>query len=193
LDTSDGAGLWRKTDIQAVVTLSGVITYPGLERRLDALGLSRRYRLRIEAEFYSAWYLSIKANSFYRPTVDGFEFDAFPYTDLQPPENLQQIIATQPLTLFLTPRPNYQFPSHIPVARGVVKDSQGSLISDALVSRGLKEHVLTDSGGNFALPLRWVATNTVSIDAIDQRDNRIGNITIQFPQDLKKSQTILVQ
>jgi hypothetical protein len=185
LEASDGAGGWRKTDVPAVFTLSGVITYPALERSADPLLPPRRYRVRVEAEFYLP---------LYRATRDAVEFDAFPYDDLHPPQNFSQIKATQPRNLILTPQPHYPFPGHIPVVRGIVKDPAGVSVSDATVSQGGKERVLTDSGGHFALPLRWAATNTqVIIDATDQRSNLAGSITIQFPQDLKKSQTIVVQ
>jgi hypothetical protein len=184
LDVSDGAGGWRKGDIDAVMTPSGVITFPGLERRTDASGPPRKYRLRVEAEVYLP---------LYRATQDAIEFDAYPYNDASPPQNLAQIRASQPQDLILTPMPHYQFPGHVPVLRGQVEDSSGAAVRDAVVTLGMSERVLTDARGTFALPLRWVAPNTqASIDAVDQRTGRTGTITIQFPQDLRTSQTITV-
>src|SRR5688572_20007313 len=53
LDASDGSGGWRETNINAVISPAGVVTYPALERRAEVLGqLPRRYRVRIEAQFY---------------------------------------------------------------------------------------------------------------------------------------------
>lgn len=184
LDVSDGAGGWRKTDIQAVVTPGGVITYPGLERRSDPAGQPRKYRVRIEAEVYLP---------LYRAMQDAVEFDAFPYNDTNPPQNFAQIRTTQPQDLILTPLPHYQFPGHIPLLRGEVRDAAGAAVPDVMVTEGTRERVVTDSRGTFALPLRWVAANTqTTIDATDQRTGRTGSITIQFPQDLRTSQTITI-
>src|SRR5687767_12932981 len=72
LDRRDPAGNWQETKIKAVMTPSGNLTYPGLERHPDLSGPARRYRARIEADLYGP---------LYRATLDGIEFDAFPYND----------------------------------------------------------------------------------------------------------------
>ena len=184
LDVSDGAGGWQQTDIRAVFTAGGVIAFPGLERRADAADPARKYRVRIEAEVYVP---------LYRETQDGIEFDAYPYNEADAPQNLAQIQATQPRDLILAPMPHYPFPGHVPVLRGEVQDASGVAVADATVTQGLSERVLTDARGAFALPLRWVVPNTqVTVDAVHQRTGRTGTITIQFPQDLRTSQTITV-
>jgi hypothetical protein len=185
LDASDGAGGWRDTDLQAVISPAGVVTYPALERRAEVLGQpARKYRVRIEAQFYVP---------LFRATQDAVEFDAFPYNHVTPPQNLSQIAATQPQDVVLTPAPHYRFPSHIRLLRGEVVDGAGVPVPDVLVTEGTRERVLTDSRGTFALPLRWVASGaTPVIDATDQRNGRTGTITINFPQDLRTSQTITI-
>src|SRR5687768_17951079 len=52
LDRQTPSGGWFDTKIKAVMTPSGYVTYPGLERHPETLGGPRRYRCRIEAEFY---------------------------------------------------------------------------------------------------------------------------------------------
>jgi hypothetical protein len=181
LDARDASGNWNATGVSAVKTPSGVVSYPGLERHANVAGLpSRHYRVRLEAEFYVPLY---QRNS------DGIEFDAFPYNDDHPPATLN--VGTQDAVL--TPAPNYQIEGHIPVLRGVVVDAANKPVTNALVTQGSKERVLTDSRGTFALPLRWVAANTpVPVDAVDERTGRAGTLTIQLPGSLSKSQKIQI-
>ena len=74
-----------------------------------------------------------------------------------------------------------------------MQDTAGGTVPDVLVTEGTRERVVTDSRGTFALPLRWVASGTtLVVDATDQRNGRIGTITINFPQDLRTSQTITI-
>ena len=181
LDARDAGGNWTGTDVEAVKTASGVVTYPGLERHANVAGLpSRHYRVRLQAEFYIPLY---QRNS------DGIEFDAFPFSDEKPPSTL--VTGTQDAVL--TPAPNYQIEGHIPVLRGVVVDSTNKPVSNAMVTQGAKERVLTDSRGTFALPLRWVAQNLATpVDAADERTGRTGTISIQLPGSLSKSQKIQI-
>src|SRR5260370_38945607 len=71
LDIRNPDNTWRKTGIKPVTTVTGVVSYPGLERHADVTGLQpRRYRVRIDAEVYVPLY---PGNS------DRSGFDAFPY------------------------------------------------------------------------------------------------------------------
>jgi hypothetical protein len=156
--------------------------YPGLERRAEVVGQPpRRYRVRLAAEFYVP---------LYRATLDGIEFDAFPYNDTHPP----QVIASLPQDVKLAPAPNYPFPPHIPVLRGVVLDqASGAPATDVEVMVTNVELVLTDRRGRFALPLRFTPMNApVPIDAMDQRTGKTGTITITLPAALGQSQTITI-
>ena len=140
----------------------------------------RHYRFRLVARLYRPFY---GANS------DGIEFDAFPYSDIEPPS----VFATHLTDVVLTPSPAYPFPTHVPVLRGVVVDLAGDPVRDAVVSEGNRERVLTDERGEFALPLRWVADNVATpIDAEDQRTGRTGTIVIVLPGALGISQTMTV-
>jgi hypothetical protein len=185
LDVEDGAGAWRRTDIAPAWSLGGVIIYPGLERHADpASRPSRRFRARIDAEFYVP---------LYRTSQDAIEFDVFAYNDAIEPGNYAQIRATQPQDVVLTALPSYRFPSHIRVLRGVVQDAAQAPVADVLVAEGARERVVTDSRGAFVLPLRWVAAGAqATIDATDQRTGRTGSITVNVPLDLSTSHTITI-
>jgi len=181
LEVSDGVGGWRRTDIKGIVTMSGVITYPALELRSEVVGVNpRRYRILLSAEFYRPLYPAATA---------GIEFDAYPYNHTNPPE----IIVYQVQDLFLTPATNYPFPTHVSVLRGMVIDTAGNKIADALVTEGVRERVLSDDRGAFALPLRWVQPNgPVAINASDERTARTGTIDVTVPADLGRSHTITI-
>lgn len=181
LDVSDGAGGWRETSIRAVVTPGGVLAYVALERKADpAAAPSRRYRVRVEADFYQPEY---------RRTTDGVEFDAYPYNDTNQPAQYPK----EPQDLALLPAPGYPFPTHVPVLRGVVVDgATGAPVADAWVSDGLTEHALSDQSGAFGLPLRWTSAGVPTpIDATD-RLGRTGTIIVTLPGDLSHSNSIPV-
>jgi len=181
LDRRDSAGNWQETKIKAVMTPSGNLTYPRLERHPDVSGPARRYRVRIEADFYAAMY---------RATRDGIEFDVFPYNDSNPPRTLPPPL---PQDVTLTPASNYPFQPHIPVLRGRVVDVNNEPVADSIVQQGLQERVVTDTRGVFALPLRWVQPNVqVFIDATHPRTGRVGSIPIKIPQDLGQNHHISI-
>lgn len=181
LDILEPNATWRLTDIQAVKTPTGVITYPGLERHADVTGLPARwYRVRLSPAFYVP---------LYRRKDEGIAFKAFPYNDTHPP----QVITSFAQDTFLTPAPNYPFAGHIPVLRGVVVDNTNKEVPDAVVTQSAKETVLTDFRGTFALPLRWVPPHVPTpIDAVDERTGRVGSIQIQLPDALGKNQKITI-
>lgn len=181
LDRRDAAGVWRATDIAPVKTPGGVLVYSGLERRREVAGQpARRYRVRLEADFYRA---------FYRSQFDGVEFDAFPYNDTAPPAT----IAAMPQDELLVPSSAYPFPTHVRVLRGAVVDAAASPVADVIVSHGGLERVLTDERGEFALPLRWASEGVpLPIDAIDQRTGRTGMRPVTLPQDLGTNQEITI-
>ena len=181
LDQRDTAGNWQETKIKAVMTPSGNLTYPGLERHPDVSGPGRRYRARIEANLYGLLYRAIQ---------DGIEFDAFPYNHTNPPSTLPPPL---PQNVVLTPASNYPFPPHIPVLRGQVVDANNEPVADAIVGQGIQERVLTDTRGAFALPLRWVPLNVqVFIDATHPRTGRANSIPITIPQDLGQNHDIQI-
>jgi len=203
LELSDGSGSWRATDIKAVATPSGILTYPGLERRAEVVGKPpRRYRVKLETELYRPLYLMIPVGPvlgppYYRETADGIEFDAFPYNDTYPPTdytvNPPLKIKPQARDVTLAPAVNYPFLTHVRVLRGKVVESTGRPVVDAEVKRGNTERVLSGEQGAFALPLRWTPNGVaVAIDAIDHRTGRTGTINITLPQALGSSWTITV-
>ena len=182
LDIKDENGSWQITGIKPVITPGGVITFPGLERRAEVVGQSaRRYRIRLDAELY---------RPLYPIGTEGYEFDAFPYNDDNPPRNIALQVQDR---LLLTPATNYPFPTHIPVLYGNVRDTTGLKVADVFVSDGATERVLTDERGAFAFPLRWVKKSlSFPIVAEDRKSNRKGMITIKIPEDLGKNHTIVI-
>jgi hypothetical protein len=188
LDVSEGGGSWRSTEIKGVITQSSVVIYPGLERRAVVVGQpARRYRVRVEAELYRPWYQLTSGG-----TLDGIEFDAFPYNDADPPQK----IAVSTLDLNLVPAAYYPFPTHVLILRGIVAAHSGSAVVDAEVNWNNKERVLTDERGEFGLPLRLTQNNErtdpQNIDATDHRTGRTGSIVIQLPHALRTSQRITI-
>ena len=181
LDQRDSAGAWRLTRLAPVRTPGGVLTYPGLERRREVAGQpARRYRVRLDADFY---------RPFYRSQFDGVEFDAFPFNDTNPP----QTFAAMPQDELLLPSSAYPFPSHVRVLRGAVVDAGGLPVADVVVSQAGVERTLTDGRGAFALPLRWAAAGVpIPVDAIDQRTGRTGVKSVTLPQDLGTNQEITI-
>jgi hypothetical protein len=181
LDILNADGSWQQTDIQGVRTLSGILAYPGLDRHATIAGLQpQQYRIRLTAVFYVP---------FYRAQSDGIQFSADPYSETNPPAH---IVGTTTDTLLL-PAPNYPFPTHVPVLRGLIVDTANRRMPDVLLGQGNKERVLSDARGSFALPLRWAQQGVkIQIDAIDERTGRHKSITIQLPDDLGNSQTIAI-
>ncbi len=210
LDTRDDDGHWRETDIREVRTPGGVIAYPGLARTAEVAGQpEQHYRVRIEAEFYQP---------LYRLTADGIEFEANPYNDTNPPKDYPTKPEDFPAyfervfqRVMLLPAPNYPFPDHILVLRGVVIDKETKEPGDSVeVAWGNKEktlttgpagddrkRVLTQTSGVFALPLRITkkehTTAKQKIDAFDYRTERAGTEDIRIPQDLGKNLTIEIK
>jgi hypothetical protein len=203
LERDDGSGGWRMTTIDVRITLSGILAYPGLERHIEVVGqLPRRYRVTLDAEFYRPFYRILPAgllvsSPYYRETVDGIEFDAFPYNDANPPTdytvNPPQEIKPQAQDVRLAPAVNYPFPTHVRILRGRVVDATRKPVVDAEVRRSNTERVASGVEGAFALPLRWTPDGVaVAIDAINHRNGQMGTINITLPQDLGRSQTIIV-
>lgn len=180
LDTDDGAGGWRETGIEAVITPSGVYAYPGLGRSRDVPGdAPRQHRFRVEAEFY---------RPFYRADSHGIEFLVPPYNDVEPPSPLP----AGPIDVMLQPAANYPFSAHVPVLRGTVQEASGEPIEDALVSESTRERVLSDERGCFSLPLRWVPSGvSVPIDATHNWSSRTQAINVTLPAALKGNRAIV--
>ena len=203
LELRDDSGTWRVTNVDTTRTLSGILAYPGLERRAEVVGkLPRRYRVKLEAEFYRPSYRMIPVGPvlgppYYRETADGIEFDAIPYNDANPPTdytvNPPVQIKLQVRDVMLVPAVNYPFPTHVRVLRGKVADATDNPVVDAEVRRSNTERGSSGEQGAFALPLRWLANGiSVPIDAIDHHTGQTGTINITLPQALGSSQTITV-
>ncbi len=176
LELQDAGGEWKDTKIAPVITASGTVTYPGLERHADATGkLPKQFRVRLKPQFYLP---------LYQRDRDGLLCTAFPYDNSHHPQNIKQL----PDDVILTPATNYPFEGQIPVARGMVVDAANASVPNAVVTQGAKERVLTDQRGCFALPLRWVKPNpALPIDAANERNGQQGTTNIQFPQDLSRN------
>jgi hypothetical protein len=172
LDIKEGSG-WCPLDRAPATTASGIYIYPNLERRAAPIGLPpRRYRVRIEAANYRPRYLRID---------DAIEFNAFPGNDDVLPTTYAKTVRVEALL----PSVNYPFPTHVPVLRGLVTDAGGNPVPNVVVHEGLRETVLTDERGQYALPLRWVPPAVpVPIDAEDLRTARTDTQLVMLPSSL---------
>lgn len=182
LDVQNPAGVWRLQDRPATRSLSGVVTYPGLEWHADASGQppQRQYRVRVKPELYLP---------LYQRTQDGLEFPVVPYDDNHPPQ-----VSPLPTDMILTPAPNYPFQGHIPLLNGVVRDAANNPVPNVVVTQGAKERVLTDWRGRFSLPLRWAKPNVqIPVDAVNERNGQMGTENITPPGDLDKVLVIKIQ
>jgi hypothetical protein len=179
LDLRVSPGVWHATGIEPIQTPSNVLTWPGLGRSGDPVSApTPRYRARLEADLYRPDYLA---------ALDGLEFDAPLWDDATPPVP----VTATPQPLFLLPAPSYDFPSWVRVLRGVVEDTSGVAVPNALVQQATTERTLTDASGAFALSLRW-ATGGLPVDATDVRTGRTGTHTLSLPADLRKNVTITI-
>lgn len=191
LDLREGTA-WRPTGILAVHTPGGVVAYPGLERRADVSGPPRRYRVHITADFYRPVYPSAP--------FDGFEFDAFPWNDTNPPRTIVRF----PKDAKLTPASAYPFPSFVPVLRGRIVDAAGKPVADADVKfvkpnpikpdqLDVLSRVLSDERGEFALPMHLAIFGPTLMIRTDHRPTSRGKtIQVTLPGALGKSQTISI-
>jgi hypothetical protein len=181
LDEQDASGIWHLTGIRAVRSPGDVLLYPGLGRSSQvATQPVRHYRVRLISDYYVPDYLA---------TTEGIPFDAHPYDDDTPPAALPSL----PEDAFLLPAASYPFPGHLRVLRGAVTDVFSNRVAFAEVTEGSRERVLTDSRGEFAVPLRWPAiVDVIQIDAVDNRTGRSGQITVTLPGDLSQGHTIII-
>jgi len=181
LEFEESPGVWLELKRKAVITPSGVLTYPGLGRSAAAAQQPViRHRVLLESDFYRPRYLE---------TMGGIEFDVHPYDDQSPPA----VIPSLPQDTTLLPSTSYPFPGHLRVLRGTVHDANASPVAHVGISLGNQERVLSDERGAFALPLRWPAlTAAITVDANDQRGNRTGQLNVQLPGDLSHGHTITV-
>ena len=209
LDILDEQGRWRETDIKETRTPAEFIAYPGLGRSAVPTDPPRRYRVRIQAEFYMPFYTKTPGG-----TQDGIVFSAFPYNDAVPPvdyppnttfpDYLRKVLRK----VILMPAPNYPFSNQILVLRGRVVNLLGEPIVGATVSWRNTETTLSAGGdvklptasahppGEFSLPIRPTHPDHLikpqDIDAFDPRSTKTGKITVTIPQAVKKSQTIKI-
>lgn len=179
LDRQVSPGVWAPTDLDAILTPSSTLTWPGLGRmREPAFGPTRRYRARITAERYRPEYLQ---------SADGLEFNAPPWDD----DNAPAPVTLSPIDVHLFPATAYEFPTWVRVLRGFVQDASGAPVSNVVINQSTVEYVLSDERGTFSLPLRW-ATNGQLIDAADARTGRSGTHVLNLPADLQGSVTITI-
>ena len=169
LDREISANSWAPSDIEPVNSGSGVLFYPYLEKKRDVNSPPRRYRFRVESPLY---------HPAYQADSDGFEFDAFPYSD----EAVINPFAAVVQTVALRPSPAYSFAPDLPVLRGtIVRQADGKTVKYAEITKANQETALSDERGEFALPLRWIQTSPFDIDVVDKRTNESRTKAIVVP------------
>ncbi len=178
LERERSSGAFVAVRQKPAVSARGLLAYFGLEHRKSAAGLAPvRYRISIESDLYIANFR--KAKDFETTLVA-------PYDDVSVPASPP----AEPLRIDLVPSPAYRFEPFVPVVHGLVVDSNGRQVPDALVSESTNASVLTDAQGSYSLPLRLVpAGKQCPIDARD-RLGRTGTALITLPSSLYSSVTI---
>jgi hypothetical protein len=178
LDWQDGAR-WVATRIVPVGTPSGITAWPGLGRVQDPPATpTRRYRVRFDDP---------NDLRIYRPAyafmLDGLEFDVEPWNDTIPPATS----LAAPERVFLWPGVAYPFPRSIPLLRGRTIDGGGAPLADARVTGG-NDHVLSDAGGAFCLPIRLTTpAASILVTAEHSRSGTSGDVTVALPGGLGAS------
>ena len=187
LDQQDGAGWTPLDDVRATITTTGMVAFPGLDRRRPVAGLPpRHFRVRVESEYY---------RPLYRQLASGVEFQTMPDVD--------DLAAAPPVVrqdLVLLPSVTYPYPAHVYTVRGEVRTQAGAPVEDVVVSNRVQigatirtELTLTDDRGAFALALRFVgAGKTAQVTAIDRRTQRTGTANVAVPGDLRRSQLVTI-
>ena len=194
------AGQWAATGREPVIGPSGSISYPGLGRTREPLvAVPRHYRARFDADPYDparpGTYLPL-----YRSRLDGLEFDASPYDDVNPPAS-----EPTPTVVELSPTVAYTFPRDVPVLRGAAVAADGTPVADVLIEASLAipqspqpaiERTITDRRGAYVLPLRWARTDADTVvTATDQRSAvpRQGSISFRYPTGLPGNHLIEIR
>lgn len=175
-----GSGEWvtPAPDVIPEITPSGNVTFPGLGLNADAAAATNTaYRVRLVSHAYLPEYLR---------NDDALYFTVSPYDHITPPA----VVPTAPQTALLLPSSNYPFPGHVRVVRGLTANfATGDPIAYVEVTEGVRERVLSDERGVYALPLRWPAlAGPVTIDAVDHRTGRTDSLALNLPADLAGGQ-----
>jgi hypothetical protein len=175
LDIETPSG-WQATGILPTRTPSNLIAYTGLGKEYDPAAIpSRRYRVRVDDSERPVLYVPS-----YAFTIDGLEFDVASWNDVHPPA----FLPNRPEVVYLWPGPTYPFPSSVRVLHGRALDGLGSPLRYARISAGM-DHVLTDSRGVFALPVRLTApASSLLVDAEHDRSGVSASQMVPLPAGL---------
>ena|SRR5262249_28769606 len=184
LEIADPQVQFRPTGIEAVITPSSFLIYPGLGLSRDPQNAQpKKYRVSLDAEFYFPLYSATPGG-----TAAGIEFFAYPYDSTTPP-------AQPPLVadLVFLPGPNYPFPGSYPVIRGFVELLGGARVKGAQVWFAQQERVISGDRGAYSIALRHVVS-TATIQANDDQ-NHVGSVTVDVsnPNSRDVSQRITIQ
>jgi hypothetical protein len=173
-DGTAAAPVWFELDVKPILTPSGLLVYPGLNRHPFPINGQpiRSFRVQLTADNY---------RPIYPPGKTGFEFDAPAFNDVNPPR------APARLKAFLSPNASYPFPAEVPVLRGQVLDhATQAPVTDAEVRDDNRTTVLSDEHGEFALPMRWATAGVIlPIDAA--LGAKVGTLNVKLPDDLSRN------
>jgi hypothetical protein len=192
---------WLPQDTPAIRTPSAAITYPELGRRRGAGAEPERFRVRFSALGYQALYPA--DDEPFDATVQGIEFDAYPYDDTHPPA-----VLGEPRLVRLLPSVSFPYGPGVRTVYGIVVDTATQTpVANALVqARGATskdgvpwlERTLTGPSGNFRLPLRWEGElsgpspeQLFHLHAIERPDLR-GSLDVRLPDERNRRHVIEV-
>ena len=199
-DAVDNA--WLPQETPAIRTPSAAITYPDLGRRRGAGAGPEQFRVRFSALGYQALYPA--DDQPFDASVQGIEFQAFPYDDTHPPAG-----SGEPRLVRLLPGVSFPYGPGVRTVYGVVVDAATRApVANALVeARGTtskdgapwRERTLTDPAGNFRLSLRWAGElpgpppeQLFHLHAVE-RPGRTGSLDVRLPADRDRRHVIEIQ
>lgn len=166
-------GSWEPISVRSKISSAGILHFPGLGRRVRAgsSSTSHTFRLNWDCEFYIPFYQRQTESN---QDSAGLNFTIPAYNDEHPPLPVPPSAA--PNFRFLMPDVNYPYEAHISLVRGKVTHQAIPLVG-ALVSMSVLEQVITNSAGEFAIPMRWSPPTMTLVSNVAE-----GNRVIELDQ-----------
>lgn len=148
LQQETAAGSWQDRDELAFRSAGDVFSYPGIGRAASVDSVPGKHRVLVDSDYYEP-YVPQESETFL----------IHPFNDSHPLEKQQY--ATSVRDVLLWPNSRYPYDTHVPVITGrVISDGGATLPGVELQHQSLK--VFSDRNGEFVLPVRFPAQDTVT-------------------------------